>query len=175
MIPRCLLLAAALALCACQNMPEPYTPPVQRQPFENFRPYRVSRIVNMSDGDAEAHFVQDITPGLEGNWRWCRRRPTIKINMRVNDNVRFTIDFAIAEATFKETGPVTMSFFVNDRLLDKVHYPESGQKHFEKPVPAEWIEPGKEAILAAEIDKVYVAKADQARLGFILTRIGLTQ
>ena len=168
-------LAGVVLLAGCQNMPEPYAPPVQRQPFENFRPYRISRIVNMNDGDAESHFVQDIASGLEGNWRWVRKRPTVKLKMKVNENVKFTMDFSIAEATFKETGPVTLSFFVNDHFLDKASYTESGQKHFEKPVPAEWIEPGKDAVLAAEIDKVYIAKADQAQLGFILTRIGLTQ
>ena len=156
-------------------MPEPYAPPVQRQPFENFRPYRITRVVNMTDGDADAHFVQDIAGVVEGNWRWARDRPTVKIVMRVNDNVKFLIDFTIPEVTFKETGPVNLSFFVNGHLIEKVRYTESGQKHYEKPIPAEWVEPGKEATLAAEIDKVYVAKNDGVRLGFILTRIGLTQ
>jgi hypothetical protein len=56
-----------------------------------------------------------------------------------------------------------------------VPYKASGEQHFEKAVPAEWIEPGKDTLLAASIDKVWVAPADGAKLGFILTRIGLTQ
>ena len=56
-----------------------------------------------------------------------------------------------------------------------MRYTEAGEQHFEKKVPAGWVEPNKEVTLAAEIDKVWVAKEDGTRLGFLLTRIGLTQ
>jgi hypothetical protein len=156
-------------------MPETYAPPVQRQPFENFRPYRANRIVSMADGDADAHIVRDITPAAQPDWRWTRKRPTVHVTMRTNENVKYTMDFAIAEATLKDTGPVTLSFYVNDHLLDTVRYAASGPQHFEKPIPAGWIMPGQEATVAAEIDKVWVSKLDGAQLGFILMRIGLTQ
>ena len=132
-------------------------------------------MVNMTDGDAEAHFVQDISNVAEGNWRWARQRPTVKLKIRTNENLKFTIDFSIAEVTLKDTGPVNLSFYVNDHLLEKVPYAMPGQMHYEKPVPPEWVEPGKDVTLAAEIDKVWIAKGDGAKLGFILTRIGLTQ
>jgi hypothetical protein len=164
----------ALALCACENTPDPYAPPAQRHPIEAFRPYRVSRIVNMDDGDAESHFVSDIL-FLAGNWRWTNQRPAVRVNLRNTENIRYVIDFAVADVTFKETGPVTVSFFVNDHLLDKAYYDQPGNKHFEKPVPAEWLEAGKDAIVAAHVDKVQIAAGDGAKLGLILTRIGLTQ
>jgi len=156
-------------------MPEPYAPPVQRQPFEEGRPHRISRIVNMSDGDWTAHVVQDIPPGEPGPWKWTGQKPTVKIVTRTNQGLRYVIDFTLPDATFKETGPVTMTFLVNDRVLDSLHYKASGEQHFEKAVPPEWIEPGKETLVAASIDKVWVAPADGAKLGFILTRIGLSQ
>src|SRR5437879_3567505 len=101
-----LVVAAAVGLGACQNMPEPYAPPMQRQPFENFPPHR---IVNMGDPDASAHFVQDISDKLEGNWRWCQQRPTIRVRSRSNENLRYVIDFSLPEVTFRDTGPVTLS------------------------------------------------------------------
>ena len=156
-------------------MPEPYAPPVQRQPFEDYRPYRVARIVQMSDGDATVHFVRDISDKLEGSWRWTQQRPAVRVRVRTNEHVKYTIDFTLPEVTFRDTGPVTLSFFVNDHLLDRVPYQSSGPLHFEKPVPAEWVAPDQDAILAAEIDKMWVSKEDGTRLGFILTRIGLTQ
>ena len=72
---RALLLSATVLLSACQNMPEPYAPPEQRQPFENFRPYRISRVVNMADGDVESHIVSGITDISGGSWRWAEQRP----------------------------------------------------------------------------------------------------
>jgi hypothetical protein len=170
-----LSLIGVVLLAGCQNMPEPYAPPVQRQPFENFRPYRTTRIIDMSDGDAETHFVRDIVAGSSTSWRWTGQRPAVRVLMRSNENLRYVIDFTIPGATFEQTGPVTLSFYVNDHLLDRVRYTSPGTQHFEKPVPAEWVEKDKEAIVAAEIDKMWASKEDGSRLGFILTSIGLKQ
>jgi hypothetical protein len=155
-------------------MPEPYAPPVQRQPFEKFRPYRITRIVNMSDPDAPAHFVQDILGG-EGSWHWTLQKPTVKVHMRASENLTYTIDYSIADATLKDTGPVTISFYVNDHLLDQKRHDAAGQFHFEKAVPPDWVKTEGDTLVAAAIDKVWVSKGDGAHLGFILTRIGLTQ
>jgi hypothetical protein len=156
-------------------MPETYAPPEQRQPFENFRPYRITRVVDMSDGDVDAHVVRDIPTGVEGPWRWAGQRPTIRVALRKTENLSYIIDFSVADATFKSTGPVTMTFLVNDHVLDSAHYSTPGTYHFEKSVPAEWLEAGKDATVGAAIDKVWVSPDDGAKLGFILTRIGFRQ
>jgi hypothetical protein len=156
-------------------MPEPYAPPEQRQTFENYRPYRIKQVVAMSDGDAPQHFVKDITENSGGSWRWTLQRPTVRLTPQSTENLVYIIDFTLPGTTFKDTGPVTLSYFVNDRLLDKIRYTEAGEHHFEKKVPGGWVEPGKEAIVAAEIDKMWVSKDDGARLGFLLTQIGLKQ
>src|SRR5215467_10499440 len=101
MTKRLMVVGTAAFLTACQNMPEPYAPPTQRQPFENFRPYRVSRIVHMSDGDAEAHFVKGITPISGGSWRWAGQRAEIKIPLRTNQQLKYVVDFGIAAETLK--------------------------------------------------------------------------
>lgn len=164
-----------LILSACQTQPETFAPPVQRQPIEEFRPYRATRIINMVDSDAESHFVKDITGMVQSNWRWAQKRPTIRLYPRTNTDVQYVIDFALPEVTFKDTGPVTMSFYVGDHLLERVRYTEPGQKKFEKAVPPEWIVPGQELQLSAEIDKMWTSKTDGEKLGFVLTSIGLIQ
>ncbi len=172
---RALLLSGVVLLSACQNMPEPYAPPEQRQPFENFRPYRITRVVNMADGDADAHIVSGMSNINAGSWRWTEKRPTLRLTIRSNENLTYFIDFAIAGTTFAQTGPVTVSFFVNDHLLDSVHYMAPGEQHFEKKIPAGWVEANKDVIVAAEIDKVWTPPEEGPHLGFILTRIGLRQ
>ncbi len=87
--------------------------------------------------------------------------------------LKYVIDFTLPEVTFKVTGPVTITFLVNDHVLDKVRYTAQGHQHFEKMVPPGWVELGQYAIAGAEIDKVWVSPTDGARLGFILSRIGL--
>jgi hypothetical protein len=156
-------------------MPEPYAPPVQRQPLEEFRPYRATRIVNMADGDAPGYFVQDISADLNASWRWAGKHPTVRLRPRTNEGLKYVIDFTLPDITFKDTGPVTLSFFVNDHLLDKIRYAEPGYKHFEKAVPADWVSAAQDTLVAAEIDQMWVSKLDGAKFGFILTSIGLTQ
>jgi hypothetical protein len=71
---------------------------------------------------------------------------------------------------------VTLSFFVNDHLLDRVRYATPDRRHFEKPVPAEWLPPGQDVTLAAEIDKVWTpSQPGAAPLGFILVALGLEE
>lgn len=156
-------------------MPEPYAPPVQRQPFEEGRPHRISYFVEMSGADSMSHIVGDISPGEPGPWKWTFQKPTVKVFPRTNQRLSYVIDFGLPEVTFKVTGPVTITFLVNDHALESVRYTAFGDYHYEKAVPPEWVEPMKETLLAASIDKIWVAPADGAKLGFILARIGLTQ
>jgi hypothetical protein len=167
--------AAALFLSACQNMPEPYAPPVQRQPLPDFRPYRISAIVNMSDEDAGGHFIRDISPLGTVSWRWTGKRPTVRVRIRTAERLRYTIDFALPETTLQATGPVTVSFFVNDRVLGRARYRRAGSQHFEKAVPAGWVVADQDVALGAEVDKVWVSPEDGTKLGLVLVRIGLTQ
>jgi len=169
------VIVIAAGLCGCQSMPDAYAPPVQRPIFEENHAEFVN-IVNMGDADAPTRFVQDISPlaeGTEHSWRWCKRRPTVKIRLKTIGDLKYTIDLAVPEVTFRDTGPVTISFYVNQHLLDKARYTAAGQYHFEKPVPAEWMAPREDILLAASIDKVWVSKKGDEREGFILTRIGL--
>jgi hypothetical protein len=171
---RVALLAVALVVCGCQNMPAPYAPPVQRPLFEDYHP-RMVRVVDMVDPDAHLKFAQDFFDQPGGSWRWTGKRPTVKLKLRSNENLKYTIDFTVPGVTFKETGPVTISFFVNDHKVDEVRYETTGVKHFEKPIPADWVIPGQDTTVGAEIDKTWVAKDDGAILGLIISRIGLTQ
>jgi len=166
---------AALFLSSCQNMPGPFAPPVQRQPLGDFRPYRISAIVDMADEDAPNHFVEDITSLDATTWRWTGKRPVVRVRPRSTENLRYTIDFAIAETTLPVTGPVTVSFLVNDRVLDKVRYTRAGLQHFEKAIPQGWIASGQDVTVGAEVDKLWVPPDAGPKLGMILVRIGLTQ
>lgn len=171
---RTAIFLGSVLLSGCQNLPEAYAPPEQRQPFDHFEPYRIRRVVEMADLDANDHFVQDLL-GDTGPWRWATKHPEVRLTVRTNQMLRYTIDFTIVGQTFKDTGPLEFTFDVNGHELDRVKYTTEGGKHFEKPVPEDWILPNKENILGAEVDKLWYSPADHKPLGFIVTRIGLTQ
>ncbi|MFM2124485.1 MAG: hypothetical protein RL328_936, partial [Acidobacteriota bacterium] len=94
---------------------------------------------------------------------------------RGNRNINFVADFTVPEATFKTTGPVTIAFHVNGHTVETIRCAEPGARKLSKAVPPEWIVAGKENIVGAEIDKLWVSPDDGAQLGFILTQIGLTE
>lgn len=175
MTPRpALFVALALALPGCQQMPEPYRPPVKRDPGMHLYAFRSSAVIAMSDPDAGVYLVSDIgRADPKVPWRWCEQKPTLRVPVRTSVNQKFVIDFTLPEVTFHDTGPVTMTFFVNDQLLDRVRYLTFGEKHFEKPVPPAWLHPGAENQVAAGIDKMWISRSDGSRYGFILTRMGL--
>ena len=170
-----LVCAAVLTGSACRNMPGPFAPPVQRQPLADFRPYRMSAIVDMSDEDARRTSSRTSLRTRHPRGDGPGKQPAVRVRMRSAENLRYTIDFAIAEVMLRNTGPLTVSFLVNDRVLDRVRYDHDGSQHFEKPVPAGWVTAGQDVTVGAEIDKPWIPPEGGPKLGIILMRIGLTQ
>ncbi len=164
-------IVATLILAACDKPPE-FPVPAQRPAFTAAN-LPVGRVFHMDDPGVTHRFVRDISPELSGTWRWAFQKPAVKIRIRTDHPLKYVIDFHFPDFTLKDTGPVTISFTVNEHELDRVRYSTPGDHHFEKPVPPEWIRVNQEAIVGAEIDKMWTAKLDGARFGFILMRIGL--
>ena len=131
-------------------------------------------MVDMGDPDCALHIVKDIFD-FKTTWRWTGKQPTVKVLVYATDHVKLSTDFAIWDEGFKQTGPIELSFLVNGHLLEKAKYTAPGQKHFEKPVPAEWLSTETESTISVDVDKLYVAPADGAKFGFILTRIGFVR
>ena len=169
---RAALAIFGLTLYACREPALEYPPPEQRPNFQGYH-LAPARVLAMNDPDLEFHIVRDISPALIASWRWTDQHPAVRIRVRDKENLKYTIDFTLPEITFKDTGPVTIAFVVNSHELDRIRYSSSGFQHFEKRVPADWLENFKDAIVGAEIDKIWISKDDGARFGFILTRIGL--
>ena len=167
-------LPVMLALSACARYPESYAPPDQRPNFED--PERWERVIHMIDVDAPDHFVADITDPLATNWRWTGKRPMVHLNIPAQtyptqSRLRYNIEFAIPQETFRWTGPVTLTFLVNGHALDMQRYDAVGSYQLEKDVPPNWIARGGDVRLGAEIDKVFSSTG--RTYGFLLIAIGL--
>jgi hypothetical protein len=162
-----------LCLAACDRLPESYPPPEQRQPVAGLSPGPDAMLVSMDGTAADPLIVKDIYGSSTGvPWRWTKQAPTVRVLVLSTENIKFSADFAIWDDGFKITGPVEISFLVNGKLLEKVRYMTPGNKHFEKPVPADWLVENGEASVAMSVDKPYTAR-DGAKFGVILARLGL--
>lgn len=169
-------LGFALLVAGCTSIPDTYAPPIQRDPQYNPGVGLIGHFVSMGGPNPDEHIVRDILAGDPGSvWRWTGKRPELRFQLAFTNDLRFVMDFAVPETTFPQRGPVTISFFVNGNLLDKVRCEKPGEVHFDQPVPAAWLRAHAPTFVAAEIDRVWVAPDDGAQLGFVLTRAGFVQ
>ncbi len=130
----------------------------------------------MGDPNADAYIVRGVSSSAEaGSWRWTRKRAELRFFLDSTAHFNFKSDFSVADSTFQDTGPVTISVFINENLLDTIRCDTAGEKHFEKAVPESFLHAKSVNMAAMEIDKPWVSKTDGAVLGFILTRAGFTQ
>jgi len=164
------VLALSLLLASCGRPPAP-----SAQSASEASDLTPRSMLDMGDPSVDAWIIADVSRGPNSApWRWTGQRPMVRVRpASTTPNTKLHVEFTVADATFKDTGPVTIAFLVNDHPLDKVRYAEAGSKKFEKVIPAGWLRPGEENALAADIDKVWISPRDGAKLGIILSKIGL--
>src|SRR5262249_39703099 len=166
-----------LLLCGCSQGRDVYAPPVQRQPqILPAPPGSIGYSIAMNDPSANQYIVRDIADHPEeGGWRWAFRRPELRFFLPSIEHLKFTMDFSFPERMFRETGPVTLAFFINGQPLDKVRYEKGGVQHYEKGVPAAMLRAGVENRVRIETDKMWTSKIDGATFGFPISRAGFSE
>lgn len=164
-----------LLLASCVKQDETYAPPYQRHPLAGPDTSRLKHFVAMNDPDAPAHFVRDVSDQLQGNlWRWTAQRPLLRFVLpKQAKNLKLVMDFTIPGDVMKQTGPITITYFLNQHQIDQITYKEPGEQHYEKPVDPKWLA-AEDNLVSAELSKVFVGD-DGARLGLALTRAGFRE
>jgi len=162
-----ILLAGVVVLAGCSKEPDslPDKPEFVRE----------SR-VDMNSPHADGAILKDVMARAKGiPWRWTNQNPQLRVWVSDTANRKLHVEFAVADATFKETGPIKVTWAVNDKPLDTVAYDSAGQKTYDHPIPPELLRANAENTVGAQIDKVWVSKTDGVKLGLILSQIGILQ
>jgi hypothetical protein len=128
-------------------------------------------LVSMGSPDADRYIVKDVYPGTGISWRWTKQEPTVRVPVRSPKTL--SADFALWPDSFKITGPLTVSFRVNGKLLDKIRYATPGEKRFAKAVPPDWLAGSDEATVSLSVDKLYTEPHGGSKFGVILISLGL--
>ncbi len=164
----------ALMMVGCVAMPDAFIPQSKRRPLENVNAALGSApLIEMGDSRARVHIVKDIQkPADNVPWAWTYQRPTLRYTLNSTTNWKLVADYTVPEITLLQTGPVTISFFVNDRAVEQVRIEHAGQMHLEHAIPQDWLRANEKTTIAAEIDKLYDPGNGTPKLGFILTRLG---
>lgn len=133
-------------------------------------------MVEMSSPGDSWHIVKDVQSlAVADHSRWTDQQPTVRILAVATDGLRLSVDFSLWPVAMQQTGPVDLSFVVNDRLIERVRYDTPGQKHFETLIPPDCVATDVESSVSVSIDKLYTAPLDGKKFGFILSRIGFVQ
>jgi len=161
-----------LLFTGCSRTPDIYQPVIQRKPLTGPDAH-IGQFINMSDPSADAFIVRDISRTTEaGSWRWAYRHPQLRFYLRNVDRLHFVMDVGLAENTFHETGPVTLTVQINGHEFDKIVLDKPGDRNFDKIVPVALLQPHSENFVSFETDKQWVSKEDGAVLSFVLRRAG---
>ena len=160
-----------VVIAACTNMPEPYRPAMRRQPMAGPDITHLKHFVPMSDPYAQDHILQDVSMHLEpAGWRWTGKRPTFRMVLPSTNKLRLLAEFWLNDEGLKTTGPLTIAFSVNGKLLDKAAYSSPGSQKFEKAVDASWLRANDDTIVTMDLDKTW--RSGDRELGVQLFRIG---
>jgi hypothetical protein len=129
----------------------------------------------MADPNADAYLLQDVAERGPGTWRWTYSHPVLRFWIPASPHLRFVLDYAVPERTFRETGPVTLTIHINGELLDRHRTESPGEQHYTRDIPAGIVHANAVNLVAIDPDPVWVSKADGGRLGFILSRAGFAE
>jgi hypothetical protein len=164
------LSAIAVLISACISTPESYPVPPQHRPF---RPQVLTstEFVGVGASDMSQFIVRDIQAADPGVWRWTGAEPELQFILQSTSDRTLIYEFVVHETTFKDTGPVTITFLVNQRVLAREHYDKPGEKKLEQPVPEDWLQIGKPVRVAARVENCWRAP-DGAILGILFKRAG---
>jgi hypothetical protein len=149
---------------------------MQRTPEAVPAPKPIGAFIEMGDPDASRYIVRDINDQSEGTgWRWVHEFPEMRFILNRTRGWKFAMDIGLPAFNFQQTGPVTISLYVNGKLLDRVRYTTPGDHRYEKPVPASWLKTGEFTLVRAQVSPPWIAPTDKARLGFVLYRAGFVE
>jgi hypothetical protein len=166
-------MGAALSM-GCGRPAGVYPPPPQRSTDLGPDPGGVGPFVAMDDATADDYIVSDII-SEHGYRRWAFLHPELRFKVKSVDRLKFAVEFAVPEVTFKDTGPITVACAVNGRTLATVHCVKAGDYKVEQPVPKGLVEAEKIIRVTFETTPRWVSPLDGAQLSFLLRSAGFIQ
>jgi hypothetical protein len=160
---------------SCGRLPESFAPPPQRAALIVPPANGLGYFLSMDDPRAGLYLVRDFQDHGPGTWRWAYSHPALRFFVPGVPRLKFTMDFAVPERTFRDTGPVTLTLRINGSFFDRKRFETPGELHYSHAVPPGLLRPNAENLVEIDPDPVWVSKADGGRLGFILSRAGFTE
>ncbi len=98
---------------------------------------KLKPFVRMNDALAADYIVRDVSEFVQAGWRWTFDRPELQFFLAKTDHLELEVDYSIAADILKDTGPVTVSFFLNDHAIGSMGSRKTRRLQVHSPVPQE--------------------------------------
>ena len=171
-----LLFSTVLCLVSCSSPPSKPDAAASGKPpaaAMKVRSNPTKAMVAMNDPAVEDYIVKDISDTLESStWRWGYERPELRFQLKQTAGQKLEAHFSVADATFKTTGPVTVTFFVNNKNVGTMKITKPGDQVFSKAVPADLLSTNDLTDVAIEAKPFWTSASDGRHLTVILTQVG---
>lgn len=161
-----------LSLSACEPRLIPL--PEQQPEIVASDPPDVRYLVRMAAPRPDQRIVKDIS-GLSTRSRWTGPNPTVGLKLPDSGPWVARVEFLIHDTTWRTTGPLTVTLYLNGQRLLETRYETAGPQILTAPVPAPFVPPSGEVTLSARIHPVWVAPSDGVALGVLLSAIGVVR
>jgi hypothetical protein len=130
--------------------------------------------VTMDDPSADEYIVRDISPGRDHH-RWAFLHPELRFRLKEAGYSTFAAEFAVPQATFRTTGPVTVQVALDGTSLGSIRCDHAGDYRMEKSVPPGALPPGREVHVTFQATPRWVSPDDGAELSFYLRAAGFVR
>lgn len=162
----------ALAAASCTPSIE-YPPPAQKElAAGEERAGPANRLLRMSDPQLQQRIVADIGGGdSSSSWRWTNQHPRLKMSVEAEPWL-FHAGFTVPGVLLQRVGTVTLTFLVNGHVLGSRSYSKDGHYEFTEPISPEILQRADPVVFGFDVDPVYIAEGDGAKLGVLLETIG---
>lgn len=170
---RCWLATISLIVTGCVRTPESYPAPEPHLPFRA-HDIGLAEFVSMDDPHVLKYIVKDVNTNEPSAWRWTGGEPELRFTLSSALNRTLLVEFVVHERIFEKTGPMTVTFYVNDRRVGEERYDSKGEKVFEKLIPSEWLAQRPETRVRLQIHNPWVSPEGDT-LAILLKRVGFVQ
>ncbi len=168
-------IAAALLLASCSRQPAFYSPQEDRAAAPVLAPGELSHFTAMNAPGASNHVVSGILAVSDGSWRWCLKRAELQFRVPAARALRFRVDLAVSEMTFKQTGPVRIEVAIDGRSFGEIVFHKPDSRTVELDVPDGALSADRPVRVTLTADKEWTAPDTGERRAFILTSAGFVQ
>jgi hypothetical protein len=163
----------ALALCGCTPLPTSYPVPEQRPLLDGPEPGPLEAFVPFADSRTPDYLLEGFLDAAPGQtWRWTGKKAFLKVRLGDVENLHLVWEFALPEESYRPLLPVTVTYWVNEKVAGKVTYAKAGVVRHVQPVEPALLVANGENRIGIEMDKVYVAPEDKAELGMVVSGAG---